>query len=175
MIKIDHDIKKLYLSWDAIDASMANIAMDVIQGKPLENTILVPIIRGGLIPATLLSHVLSYKIKMDIPVIPIHAGKQGYDKLLELAAEGHRIILIDDILDTGETLRYLNTSGVVDTNIVIIKKEVEGVEVIYALNYEELIGSNDQQYWVVFPWETNPEPDRPLKENIDEVLKENNS
>ncbi len=83
------------------------IAHEVIQaGDPIDY--IVGIARGGLIPAVLLSH------RLDVPMRSVSWStfhkEQMREHALDIAEdiqEGKRVLLVDDILDSGRTIQEL--------------------------------------------------------------------
>ena len=114
--------------------------------------------RGGLVPAVYLSH------HFDLPMLSIdHSSKlPGFaDELLakvaDMSAQGQRVLFVDDINDSGGTLRYirerLDTFGCnhdVLRFAVMINNIRSSVEVDFCA---ETIDRNDDKRWFVFPWE----------------------
>jgi hypoxanthine phosphoribosyltransferase len=113
--------------------------------------IIVPVIRGGLIPATILSHYFNCP-----QVAPIQWQTRDLsfkDDEFELP-EDKFILIVEDIVDSGVTLRSL--SKIIDKrdDVVFVsllrntKTNVEtNFKVLSSLHYD-LVKS-----WHVFPWE----------------------
>ena len=114
--------------------------------------------RGGLVPAVYLSHYF------DLPMLSIdHSSKlPGFaDELLEkiagMSASGQRMLFVDDINDSGGTIRYicdrLDEFGCNRDNVriaVMINNASSSVTVDF---WAEMIDRNDDKRWFVFPWE----------------------
>ena len=121
----------------------------------------VAIARGGLIPSAMIAHKLSVD---DVSSIDIRMSREYVDKLYDLFVTGihRRTLIIDDIIDGGDTMNRLNhdaneirdfykvnecnvrTAGlVVNTNSTYDLHSFEG--------YQFDKQPND---WIVFPWET---------------------
>lgn len=93
--------------------------------------------RGGLIPATIISH------ELDLPLI-CHDPKNSE---LDLRKLRDTDLVVDDLLDTGETLKHCEGSVV-----VIYRKEECPIHprFIPAATYP-------QDWWIQFPYETDEE------------------
>jgi len=119
---------------------------------------LVGIGRGGLVPAAYLSH------RTGVPLLSVDhsSGEVGFgDELLDkLAAKiraGCRILIVDDINDSGGTIAYLRAaidgkSG--DPAALRIAVLVHNVRSQAKVEYHgsEIDRSRDKR-WYVFPWE----------------------
>ena len=113
---------KIYLSWDDID-DLVNKLCTVIQRTNPDIKSITGIKRGGLIPAVMVSH------RLNIPYVEsINANT----------------LVIDDICDTGETLKGMVTPF---TAVLHFKPHTSSfVPDIFA---EEHKGDE----WIIYPWE----------------------
>lgn len=107
-----------YLSWQEFDEIIATIKKPVCDG-------FYPIPRGGLVVATVLSH------QFNKPI---------------LAKPTHLSIYVDDIADSGKTLRDLRLKHDAPA-IVLLKRHSCDLR---ALTFGKEIPNDD---WIVFPWE----------------------
>lgn len=114
--------------------------------------------RGGLVPAVYLSHLL------ERPMLSVdHSAKvPGFSdellgKVATSSAAGTRLLFVDDINDTGATIRYvrdlLTASGCDSANLrfaVVLNNVRSQVAVDY---HAQAIDRRDDKRWFVFPWE----------------------
>lgn len=122
----------------------------------IELEAIVGIARGGLVPATALSQML------DIPLIPIsYSAKDGkgdnknhLNQLPEIPYK--RILLLDDICDSGKTLselaKYYDKPG--DRRVytaAIYFKQQQSPPIVPNLFWVS-INEHDEN-WIHFPWE----------------------
>jgi hypoxanthine phosphoribosyltransferase len=121
-------------------------------------TFLVGVGRGGLVPAAYLSH------RTDIPMLSVDhsSGEASFaDELLgKLAAKsraGTRILIVDDINDSGSTIAYLRSAieqqgGINDrVRVAVLVNNVRS-----KARAEYSAGDIDRDLdkrWFVFPWE----------------------
>lgn len=146
--------RRIKLSWETIHTGIESLAYQL---TPIKPNLIVGISRGGLIPATLLSH------KMSIPLEVISAQSyQGARRLphKQVEIEGWqdyytapRVIFVDDILDTGQTQsaifgRFRPPHRTSETNryVTLVNKQPRLLEAIYFCHVP-------QNVWVEFPWE----------------------
>jgi adenine/guanine phosphoribosyltransferase-like PRPP-binding protein len=126
---------KQRLSWDSMLSLVMSICSDIETSKIKFNRV-VGVHRGGLVPAVMVSHAL------DIDMMTIKPN----DVLPFRRAELEKTLIIDDIYDTGATLRSImaNNAG------------VKCAALIHNINLPDLdfYGcKQDLENWVVFPWE----------------------
>jgi xanthine phosphoribosyltransferase len=119
---------------------------------------LVGIGRGGLVPAAYLSH------RTGLPLLTVDhsSGEHGFgDELLEkLAAkieQGARILIVDDINDSGATINYLRAAieaKVDHPDRLRVAVLVHNVRSKARAEYHgsEIDRDRDKR-WYVFPWE----------------------
>lgn len=101
---------------------------DVIIGVP----------RGGLIPATMLSH------RTNLPLIVVN--KDELYKIQEIA-KTQRVAVVDDVNDTGETFKQIAESGTDNLLFVSVFKDPDST-------FDSEFVFTTRGKWIVFPWET---------------------
>jgi hypoxanthine phosphoribosyltransferase len=123
---------------------------------------LVGIGRGGLVPAAYLSHrtgitMLSVDFSSGVPAF----ADELLHKLAGSTREGQRILLIDDINDSGRTIEALNKSliaegGEIDNVRVAVL--IDNVSSVARVHYRSrTIDRATDKRWFVFPWEAMAE------------------
>lgn len=128
----------------AFQTKMRNAKFDAILG----------VSRGGLIPATILSH------KLNIPLIPITYSSvvgRGDDKNhpnVLPTVDYKSILIVDDICDSGYTLKelvdhYINENTAVYTAVTHFKL-LDNPVIIPNFYWLTVLEDNG---WVHFPWE----------------------
>ena len=147
--------KEVYYSADQVNSYILNIIRQMYKDN-FRPDYIVGIARGGLVPAIKLSHYL------DIPMYALNKEESNF-WMAEDALEGTHILVIDDINDTGNTIKALkndwaSSHGEWDKifnvgNVkfaVLINNEASEVEVNYS-GYS--INKVENPEWCVFPWE----------------------
>jgi len=94
---------------------------------------IIGVSRGGIIPATLLWKMQKYQAIKLLIVNPF--DKSAFDGL-----EGKRILVVDDILDTGATVEFFKN--------LAVEKKLRKVNFTFLYTKD----SSDKR-WYVFPWE----------------------
>lgn len=133
--------KFVRLSWDQYHRRYLKLVRDILPHE-LVIDLIVTIPRGGLILATQLSHRFDKPLKVLDP-------KDNRDMVFP----GKRVLLVDDIVDTGSTfaniLDFANVSHTL-TCCLVWKKKAAIKPHFYGMKAKE-------ESWIVFPWERFPE------------------
>jgi len=149
---------KIYLSWAEFEEAIQYIALKLRETR-FQPDLIIAIARGGLIPGVRLSHILK------IPMRSIHMTfYDEHDNRLEKPilliplqtpqeVQGKKVLLVDDIADTGMTLK----------NAINYLRSLEASEIrIATIAYKPSSIVTPDFYlftttkWVVFPWEKEP-------------------
>lgn len=151
------DIQHVNLSWDTIHDAIECLGHQV---KSLNPDLLVAISRGGLIPCTMLSHLLG--IPMRIITAQSYEGtRRTLDKPTEIVGWDRdydnidsRVCFIDDILDSGHTFEavknlYNQNPGMIQRTpnyCTLVNKQPYTYKLPYFIHVPKDV-------WVQFPWE----------------------
>jgi hypoxanthine phosphoribosyltransferase len=119
-------------SWDHFHRYCFNLAYEIKQEESLmgrKYKYIYGIPRGGLIPATILSHIL------EVPVVDwTQLGSKTISEVL----------VVDDIVDSGGTIKKFE---MYDTATIFYKDKVSDFVPTFFAHYAE------EEDWIVFPWE----------------------
>ncbi|MBN1329794.1 MAG: phosphoribosyltransferase [Candidatus Heimdallarchaeota archaeon] len=135
--------------WNQVSQLSAKIA------KTYKPDILIGISRGGLVITRLFSDILGIK---DIGIIGVGfytnigetAKKPTLSQELTTSVEGKKVLLIDDVSDTGKSLvvavKYLKDKGAVQIKTVTLHYKPQS-----CFKPDYFIA--DTTKWIVYPWE----------------------
>lgn len=132
-----------FIGWDEFRES-CHILASLVRAKPQINKI-IPVVRGGLVPATILSHFLD-----DMPVAGMVIDMKGDGPDLTLCEDLEDVVVVDEVCDTGETFRRVRRAL---------------PRAVFAAPFAKPRGSAyvdlsvlevPQHIWLVFPWERPP-------------------
>ena len=144
-------VEKLFYSWQEYDKDILLINSKIHASSWFPERI-VGIKRGGLIPAVSLSHL--FKVQLNIISYQSRDGKNmARGNLLKLPRDS-RILLVDDICDTGETFEVIKKE--IRQNYLNIKfcslfyNIRQNITVDY---FARKIDREKDSSWIVFPWE----------------------
>ena len=128
---------KIFLSWKDIEALVDNLAEQInkMDKKPFY---IYGVPRGGAIPAVWLSH------KTGIDYYQLNSAQ--ISKMADLS----HILIVDDICDSGETIKKLKESFNKCQTATLYYKET-------AIDKPDIYGEVTGEEWLVFPWENNEE------------------
>lgn len=154
-------MNKILPTWIEIQSACEVIAYRVKKNDPPDY--IIGLTRGGLIPATILSHML------DIPLIPIsYSSEKGkgefkqYSNKLPIISKpltsgiGHStpptLLIVDDICDTGNTMREVCDGYKARNHVVysaaIHHKDQAAITPDYTWKKIPVDAP-----WVIYPWE----------------------
>lgn len=132
-------MEKCYLTWNDITTCSKMLTKAIVSsGKRFDYIIGIP--RGGLIPATILSH------KLKIPMINP-----------DMVGSGQSILVVDDISDTGKTFQKVSCSNnhwvkshdVCYTYVALYMRKGS------SFKPDHVAHQIDGNGWVIFPWESD--------------------
>jgi uncharacterized protein len=147
----------LYLPYDRFLEEVETLA-GAIEADTWTPDFLVGIGRGGLVPAAYLSHRTGIQmLSVDHSSGEVGFGDELLDKLAAKIRDGANILIIDDINDSGGTIRYLRAAieaKVADPAGLRVAVLVHNVRSQAKAEYHGSEIDRDQdKRWYVFPWE----------------------
>jgi hypoxanthine phosphoribosyltransferase len=138
--------KKAYYTWEQVEGMTQDILRQIRDEK---FDAVVGLTRGGLTPAVLVSQYL------DIPMHTLKVSLRDHQEQESLKVldklSGQRVLVIDDINDTGATINYIKEHWIGNlTYAVLINNEASDADVDYSsININKM----EDDVWIVFPWE----------------------
>lgn len=141
---------KHYMSWQDVQILITGL-VSLIKMRSNQPELIIGIGRGGLIPATMLSH------HLEIPMFSYHLNLRDHDRdyvyeaahaqLLQEVIGTKNVLLVDDINDTGETLKLLESRFPNALSAVLVERS-------YSYHQATYVGTPfEGPNWIVFPWE----------------------
>lgn len=138
--------KKAYYGWEQVEGMTQDILRQIRDEK---FDAVVGLTRGGLTPAVLVSQYLDIPMHTLKVSLRDHQEKESLKVLDKLS--GQRVLVIDDINDTGATINYIKEHWIGNlTYAVLINNEASDADVDYSsININKM----EDDVWIVFPWE----------------------
>lgn len=138
-------------SYNDIEKGCALLATQILRSNT-EPDIIIGLARGGLIPSVILSHI------MNVKMIPVsYSSKKGqgeykaYENILPLIPH-KKILLVDDIIDSGFTMKEVYEHYITQGHDVRIAslywKSGAAIEPHF---YWQALKIDDP--WIIFSWE----------------------
>lgn len=164
--------KKFYLGWQDIEEQCNRLSRKILMSK-WEPNYIVGIVRGGLIPATIMSHLLkkplfTLKVSLRDDVESSESNCWMAEDAFGYSSSPKNILIVDDINDTGATIEWIKKDWAVGCRPRDPTwKNIWNNNVRFACLVDNLSSSNKIDYcvkeinkaeentWVVFPWEQN--------------------
>ncbi len=145
------------VSWKDIERWSKDVVKKVIESG-YEPEIVIGLARGGLVPARLISDYLNikdlYAVKTEHwGVTATPDGKAKLAQGLQVDISGKKVLVVDDITDTGQSLK-LAVDHITRQN----PKEVRGATLLhithskYVPHYYSEEVPEDNWTWFIFPW-----------------------
>ena len=122
------------ITWTDIDEAIEVLAKQIEDSK-IHYEVIYGLARGGLVPAVMLSH------RLKIPMV------LNMEEVWRLKVKNKNSLIVDDISDTGETLRYFYDQKF-DIATLFVREHTSKIKPKYS--YKNINHDN----WLLFPWET---------------------
>ena len=122
------------VSWADIDDAVESLAKQIEESN-IHYEVIYGLARGGLVPAVMLSH------RLKIPMV------LNMEEVWRLKVKNKNSLIVDDISDTGETLRYFDDQKF-DIATLFVREHTSKIKPKYS--YKNINHDN----WLLFPWET---------------------
>jgi len=144
-------------SWQQLNDDTDKL-YSLIKGVGFKPDIIVGIVRGGAVPAVILSHKFKNSNVTFLNWSTRDSKKRDIklaDKIAVAASYGSKVLIIEDIVDSGETMmqikeRMFDTkSNILYTSLWYNPNQLKSSVHLFA----NLIDRNIDKRWVVFPYE----------------------
>ena len=120
-------------------------------------TAVVAITRGGLVPAAIVARELDMRLIDTVCVASYDHQTQGEVKILKAPpGDGTGLIIVDDLVDTGATLRLVRAL-LPKAHYATVYAKPEGKPLV-----DTYITEVSQDTWIHFPWDTEPQYVAPI-------------
>ena len=161
-------MKKIYYTWQDVE----NQAQDILRQIHLDSwrpDYVVGLTRGGLVPANLISQYLECPMEtLKVSLRDDNSQPESNLWMSEDAFEQRRILIVDDINDSGATLNWIKEdwmSNSLPDNpkwqeiwgdtvrvAVLVDNEASASELNVSYSAVDL-NKAEEDSWIVFPWE----------------------
>ena len=110
---LQDDVKEIWLTEDEIEEIVSRLGKEITEEYKDKNLLMVGILKGCVVFMTDLMRHIDIKCKIDFMSVSSYgAGTQSSGNVkiikdLDIDLEGYDILLVEDILDSGNTLYYV--------------------------------------------------------------------
>jgi xanthine phosphoribosyltransferase len=141
------------VTWDQLHRDARSLAALLMQGAPFRG--IVAISRGGLIPAAIVARELDCRLIETVSVSSYtgEAGTQMTPQVLkspDAAGDGEGFVIVDDLVDTGETARLVRRL-LPRARLACLYAKPAGLDTA-----DLFVAEVTQDTWILFPWDTAP-------------------
>jgi len=143
-----------HVSWKEIDTIAEKLVQKIKKGR-FAPDYLIGITVGGLVPLALIAKKLDIRNTVTVSAVSYEGTKQkklSITYLPKINLRNKKILLVDDIADTGNTLKEIS-------RILIKRYGVKKVKTaVFVVNKNHCAYKPDfyvieETRWIVFPWE----------------------
>lgn len=145
--------KSFPVTWDQFHRDSRALAWRLTGEGPYEA--IVAITRGGLVPAAIVARELNIRVVDCVAVKSYDHQNQGNIKVLKPISEdilkackdGKKILIVDDLVDTGATARVVRDM-LPGAQLATVYAKPKGRDMV-----DTFITEVSQDTWIFFPWD----------------------
>jgi len=150
--------KAFPVSWEELHRTSKALAWRLLELGPFDGVVAVT--RGGLVPAAIVARELEIRVIETACLASYHGQSQGNKveilKPPSMAESGAGWLVIDDLVDTGETGKVLRRL-LPDAHFATVYAKPQGRPVV-----DTFVTEVSQDTWIYFPWDMEPQPTQPI-------------
>ena len=154
---IERKEKAFPVSWEELHRTSKALAWRLLELGPFEG--LVAVTRGGLVPAAIVARELEIRL-IDTACMSSYNGQErGQVEILKkasLAGDGEEWLIVDDLVDTGETYKALRAL-LPKAHFATVYAKPAGRPLV-----DTFVTEVSQDTWIFFPWDMEPQPSTPI-------------
>jgi len=145
--------KSFPVTWDQFHRDSRALAWRLQGAGPFDAV--VAIARGGLVPATIVARELNIRVVESVAVKSYDHQNQGEVRVLKAIAPeilarakaGGKILIVDDLVDTGATARVVREM-LPGAHFATVYAKPKGRDMV-----DTFITEVSQDTWIFFPWD----------------------
>ncbi len=153
--------KSFPVSWEEIHRNSKALAWRLFEKTPFKGIIAVT--RGGLVPAAIVARELDIRLIDTVCVISYKEQVRGQVEFLKdktMSKDGSNWLIVDDLVDTGETIKALRLQ-LPNAHYATVYAKPNGCEQV-----DTFITEVSQDTWIYFPWDLEMKPAPTINEQI---------
>ena len=135
------------VSWDQLHRDSRALAWRLVEAGPWRG--IVAITRGGLVPAAIIARELDIRLIDTVCIASYEDRQRGQAAVLkEVPGDGRDWLLIDDLVDTGQTAKVVRDL-LPEAHFATVYAKPAGRPLV-----DTFITEVSQDTWILFPWDT---------------------
>ncbi len=153
----DQTNKAFPVSWEELHRTSKALAWRLLELGPFDG--LVAVTRGGLVPAAIVARELEIRLIDTACMASYHGQERGQIEILKesgLAGNGKGWLIVDDLVDSGETYKSLRVL-LPNSHFTTVYAKPAGRPMV-----DTFVTEVSQDTWIFFPWDMEPQPSTPI-------------
>ncbi|MHA6347615.1 xanthine phosphoribosyltransferase [Roseivivax sp. CAU 1761] len=153
MDRLPHE-KGFHVSWDQLHRDARALAWRLQGHGPVEGgwRAVVAITRGGMAPAMIVARELDIRTVDTISVKSYNHQTQAAPQIIkapdmDLVGDGHGVLIVDDLVDTGKTLEVVR-AAMPKAHVATVYAKPMGHNQV-----DTYVTEVSQDTWIFFPWD----------------------
>ena len=149
--------KSFPVSWEELHRTSKALAWRMLEIGPFAGIIAVT--RGGLVPAAIIARELEVRLIDTACLASYHGKSQSEVEVLKpphSVGDGTGWLIVDDLVDTGETGKVLR-SIMPKAHFATVYAKPLGRPIV-----DTFVTEVSQDTWIYFPWDLEPQPSQPI-------------
>ncbi len=146
-----HSNQEYFVSWEELHRATRELARRQLPAEQWQGIIAVS--RGGLVPAAILARELNIRLVESVCVRSYAHQSQAAEpemlKDISCTEDGAGFLVVDDLVDTGNTLRFLR-KRLPKAKFITVYAKPEGLPLV-----DEYEADIEQSTWIHFPWDVH--------------------
>ena len=133
-MSMEKDIEKILLTKEQIDEICARLGAEISRDYAGKKVLLVSVLKGAVVFMADIMRNITLDVEIDFMSISSYKGAEStgvvqFKKDLDINPDGYDILIIEDILDTGRSLKYIAD--------VLMRKNANSVKICAFLDKPE--------------------------------------
>jgi xanthine phosphoribosyltransferase len=142
--------KTFPVTWDELHRHARALAWRLLERGPWQG--IIAITRGGLVPAAIVARELDIRLVDTVCVASYDDRAQGAVTVLQrIAGDGDGFLIIDDLVDTGQTARAVREM-LPKAHFATVYAKPAGRPLV-----DTYVTEVSQDTWILFPWDIEPQ------------------
>ena len=149
--------KSFPVSWEELHRTSKALAWRLLENGPFKG--IVAVTRGGLVPAAIVARELEIRLIETACIASYDNRDQGSLQVVKVAPEagdGEGWLIVDDLVDTGETAKALRAM-LPNAHFATTYAKPAGRPLV-----DTFVTEVSQDTWIYFPWDLEPQPTTPI-------------